>query len=281
MNRIKATKLQNLNGKSIAIYCSLILISIMVMYPFFFMLINSFKTGPEIMDEPLALPKEWSIQGYIKVFESINLGRVFFNTIFISISVTVLNTLLSSMVAYSIVKTNMPGREFWLKLILASMMVPAVLFTIPTYMMMYEWGWINTYRVLIIPISLSAYNIFLFVQFMKQIDNAYLEAARIDGASEFRIFFKIVLPMMRPALATVGILTFMSAWNDFMGPLLYIRDESRMTLQLALYNFNTDVPWANLEQVWALTTMIALPVVFVFFFLQKNFIKAFTGIGVK
>ena len=267
--------------KNLLIYGTLLIAALIVLYPFFYFVINSFKTGPEIMHSPNSLPKEWSFAGYIKVFDSVNLGRVFFNTIFISVTVTVLNTLFSSMVAYSIVKTNLPGREFWLKVILGSMMIPAILFTIPTYMMMYEWNWINTYRVLIIPGAISAYNIFLMVQFMKQIDNAYLEAARIDGASEMRIFFKIILPMMRPALATVGILTFMGAWNDFMGPLLYVRDESLMTLQLALYNFKTEVPGTNLEQLWAMTTMIAVPVVIVFFCLQKNFIKAFTGVGVK
>ncbi|WP_202969761.1 carbohydrate ABC transporter permease [Endozoicomonas atrinae] len=263
------------------IYGSLILASIVVLYPFFFMIINSFKTGAEIMHTPNALPTDWSFRGYIEVFNSINLGRIFLNTIFIATSVTVLNCLFSSMVAFAIVKTNMPGREFWLKLILSSMMIPAILFTIPVYMMMYDWNWVNTYRVLIIPGSISAYNIFLLVQFMKQIDNAYLEAARIDGASEFRIFFKVVLPMLRPALATVGILTFMGAWNDFMGPLLYIRDDSMLTLQMALFKFQSDVPGGKLEQLWAMTTMIAVPVVFVFFFLQKNFIKAFTGVGVK
>lgn len=267
--------------RNLLIYGTLFVAAFIVLYPFFYMVINSFKTGPEIMHSPNSLPKEWSFAGYIKVFDSVNLGRVFFNTIFISVTVTFLNTLFSSMVAYSIVKTNLPGREFWLKVILGSMMIPAILFTIPTYMMMYEWNWINTYRVLIIPGAISAYNIFLMVQFMKQIDNAYLEAARIDGASELRIFFKIILPMMRPALATVGILTFMGAWNDFMGPLLYVRDDSLMTLQLALYNFKTEVPGTNLEQLWAMTTMIAVPVVIVFFCLQKNFIKAFTGVGVK
>ncbi|GEA61201.1 carbohydrate ABC transporter permease [Vibrio comitans] len=267
--------------KNTLIYGALIITSLIVIYPFFYMIMNSFKAGPEILHSPNSLPTSISFRGYLEVFETVNLGRVFFNTIFISVSVTVLNTLFSCMVAYAIVKTNLPGREFWLKVILGSMMIPAVLFTIPTYIMMYEWNWINTYRVLIIPGAISAYNIFLLVQFMKQIDNAYLEAARIDGASEFRIFFKVVLPMLRPALATVGILTFMGAWNDFMGPLLYVRDESLMTLQLALYNFKTEVPSTNLEQLWAMTTMIAFPVVIVFFCLQKNFIKAFTGVGVK
>ncbi|MGF1682736.1 carbohydrate ABC transporter permease [Photobacterium minamisatsumaniensis] len=263
------------------IYIGLFVASLIVLYPFFFMIINSFKSGSEIMHSPNSLPTSWSMKGYTEVFDSVNLWRIFFNTIFVSVSVMVLNCLLSAMVAYAIAKTNMPSRHVWLRLILSSMMVPAILFTIPVYMMMYDWGWVNTYRVLIIPGAISAYNIFLLYQFMTQVDEAYLEAARIDGASEFRIFFKVVLPMMRPAMATVGILTFMGAWNDFMGPLLYIRDDSMLTLQMALFKFQQDIPAGNLEQVWAMTTMIAVPVVFVFFFMQKNFIKAFTGVGVK
>lgn len=273
--------MNNANKGKVLIYIGLLFASLIVLYPFFFMIINSFKSGSEIMHSPNSLPSTWSMKGYVEVFDSINLGRIFFNTIFVSVSVTLLNCLLSAMVAFAIAKTKMPSRHVWLRLILSSMMVPAILFTIPVYMMMYEWGWVNTYRVLIIPGCISAYNIFLLYQFMTQVDEAYLEAARIDGASEMRIFFKVVLPMMRPAMATVGILTFMGAWNDFMGPLLYIRDDSMLTLQLALFKFQQDIPAGNLEQVWAMTTMIAVPVVFVFFFLQKNFIKAFTGVGVK
>ncbi len=152
------------------------------------MIMNSFKTGSEIINAPNALPKNFSFNGYIQAFYSLNLGRIFLNTLFISVTVTLVNTLLSAMVAYAIVKMNLPGREFWIKLILTSMMVPAVLFTIPTYMMLYSWGWVNTFQALIVPGTISAYNIFLLVQFLKQVDNAYLEAARIDGAGEFTIF---------------------------------------------------------------------------------------------
>lgn len=270
-----------LTKKTILVYGMLAIASIIVLYPFFFMIMNSLKTGSEIINAPNSLPANISFDGYIQAFSSLNLGRIFFNTLFISISITVTNTIFSAMVAYSIVKMDIPGREFWIKLILTSMMVPGILFTIPTYMMLYSWDWINTFQALIVPAMISAYNIFLLVQFLKQVDNAYIEAARIDGASEFTIFFKIVLPMIRPALATVGILTFMGAWNDFIGPLLYVRDDSLMTLQLALFKFVNDVPTENLEQLWAMTTMIAIPVVLVFFCLQRNFIKAFTGIGVK
>ncbi len=109
------------------------------------MIMNSFKTGSEIINAPNALPKNFSFNGYIQAFYSLNLGRIFLNTLFISVTVTLVNTLLSAMVAYAIVKMNLPGREFWIKLILTSMMVPAVLFTIPTYMMLYSWGWVNTF----------------------------------------------------------------------------------------------------------------------------------------
>lgn len=267
--------------KNFIIYTILILGAFVVIYPFFFMIINSVKTGPEIMHYPNALPEKISLNGYIGVFKSLNVPRLFINTIFISGSVTILNTLFSSMVAYGIVKTQIPGRKALFKIILGSMMIPGILLLIPTYMMMYNWNWINTYRVLIIPAGISAYNIFLMMQFMKQINNAYLEAARIDGASEWQIFWKIVLPMSKPALATIMILTFMGSWNDFFGPLLYLRDESLMTLQLGLYRFSSSIPGKHIEQLWAATTMISIPVVIVFFFLQKNFIKAFTGIGLK
>ncbi|EAM8615960.1 carbohydrate ABC transporter permease [Salmonella enterica] len=267
--------------KTFCIYILLSIVSVVVVYPFFFMVMNSFKTGSEIINSPNSLPASISFNGYINAFLTLNLGRIFINTLFISITVTITNTLLSAMVSYAIVKMNLPGRELWIKIILSSMMLPAILFTIPVYMMLYSWGWINTFKALIIPGTISAYNIFLLVQFLKQVDNAYIEAARIDGANELIIFFKIILPITRPALATVAILTFMGAWNDFMGPLLYVRDDSLMTLQLALLKFVNDVPTENLEQLWAMTTMIATPVVFIFFFLQSNFIKAFTGIGVK
>jgi multiple sugar transport system permease protein len=267
--------------KNVILYTILIIGSIVVLYPFLFMVMNSFKTGPEIMNEPLSLPKSINLKGYIGVFTNLNIPRLFLNTVFISGSVTVLNVLFSSMVAYGIVKGDLPHKALLKNIILVSMMIPGILLLIPTYIMMYKWNWINTYRVLIIPASISAYNVFLMIQFISQIDDAYLEAARIDGASELTIFFKVLLPMCKPALATIGILTFMGSWNDFMGPLLYLRGDSKMTLQLALYNFSGSIPGQYLEQLWAATTLVTFPVVIVYFFLQKNFVKAFTGVGLK
>ncbi len=267
--------------KNVILYAILIAGSIFVIYPFFFMIINSFKTGPEIMHQPLKLPDSINFNGYKGVFKSLNIPKLFLNTIFISGTVTVLNVLFSSMVAYGIVKGDLPHKKILQDIILGSMMIPGVLLLIPTYMMMYNWKWINTYRVLILPAAVSAYNIFLMIQFISQIDDAYLEAARIDGASELQVFFKVLLPMAKPALATIAILTFMGSWNDFFGPLLYLRGDSKMTLQLALFKFSNAIPGKYLEQLWAATTLVSLPVVIVYFFLQKYFVEAFTGVGLK
>ena len=280
---------RSLNNKSkskktlvnVILYGVLLIGSIFVLYPFFFMISNSFKTGTEIMNAPLALPKSISFRGYTDVFEALNIPRLFFNTIFIATSVTVLNVLFSAMVAYAMVKQDVPRKKLMRDVILGSMMIPSVLLLIPTYTMMYNLDWINTYRVLIIPTALSAYNIFLMIQFFKQIDDAYLEAARIDGANEFMIFTKVVLPMAKPALTTIGVLTFMGSWNDFMGPLLYLRSDAKMTLQLAIFKFSSTIPGLHIEQLWAAMVIISLPMVIIYFLLQKNFIEAFTGVGLK
>lgn len=267
--------------RTFIIYLILTVGLIVVMYPFFYMVMNSFKEAPEILHSPTALPKKISFDGYAMLLQTFNLGRVFLNSIFVAGSVTALNVFFSSMVAYGVMKTGIRQKEFLVRFILGTMMIPGILLLIPTYMMLYEWQWIDTYRVLIIPGMMSAYNIFLMIQFMKQIDDAYLEATRIDGANEFRVFISVVMPMARPALATLAILTFMGSWNDFLGPLMYLRDEAKMTMQLALFRLRTEVPSDNIELIWAATTLMTIPVTLLFFALQKNFIKAFTGIGIK
>lgn len=129
--------------------------------------------------------------------------------------------------------------------------------------------------------ALSAYNIFLMIQFFTQIDDAYLKAARIDGANEFMIFNKVVLPMAKPALATISILAFMGSWNDFLNPLLYLRSDTKMTLQIAIYKFSNAIPGVHVEQLWAAMVLVSLPIVIIYFCMQKNFVKAFTGVGLK
>jgi len=164
---------------------------------------------------------------------------------------------------------------------LATMMIPTVLFLIPTYVLIYNLGWVGQFQSLIIPSAVTVFDIFLCRQFMSSIPDELIEAARMDGAGEVRIFLQVVLPLARPVLATVAILAFMGSWNDFFGPLLYLNQPQNWTLQLGLLQFRGAVPGQNAQQIWALTTLITLPMILVYFFLQEQFVKAFANVSLS
>ncbi len=231
--RVKSVSRLSTSGIT-GLYVVLSIGLILAMYPFFYMLSNSLKTGMEIMEYPNALPKQLTIQGYISVFKQFNMPLLFRNSVFIAVSVAFLSCLLNAMVAYAVEKMRFPGREVLFRIILSTMMIPGILLLVPTYIFMYRIHWVNTFRVLILPGAVTAYNIFLMRQFFKHIDNEYIEAAKCDGANHLSIFFRLVIPMSVPILTTVAILGFMGSWNDLFGPLLYLRDQNKYTLQLGL-----------------------------------------------
>jgi len=249
--------------------------------PFFYIMINSFKPGREILFNPMSLPTTWTLSGYIKMWETLNVPLLFRNSLILAVSTTFLNLLFDSLAAYGLAKIRFPGRDRIFSLMIITMMIPGVLFLIPTYVIIYRLGWVNQFQSLIIPGAVSVYNIFLLRQFAQQIQDEIVEAARVDGASEWGIYWQIILPMMRPALATVGILTFMGSWNDFFGPLLYLNKPELWTLQLGLYQFQTSVPGQNVEQIWAAMAVITVPLLIIFFFLQDQFMAAFANAKFK
>ena len=265
----------------VAAYVLLTLGAIVVIYPFFYMVMNSVKLGREILHSPNALPSEITWSGYTGVFQRLPVLRLLFNSLFLATSITVLNTALSALAAYAIAKIPFPGHERLFTFMLATMMIPGVLFLIPTYVIMYNLGWVNQYRALIIPAAVSVYNIFLLRQFMVTIPNELIEAARLDGGNDPRIFWSVVLPLMRPALTTVAILTFIGSWNDFFGPLLYLTDPALWTVQIGLLQFQSGVPGENAQEIWAATALITLPLVIVYFFLQDQFVQAFANVKFK
>jgi multiple sugar transport system permease protein len=189
--------------------------------------------------------------------------------------------LLSALAGYAFAKVPFPGRTQVFGFMLATMMIPTVLFLIPTYVLVYNLGWVGQFQSLIIPSAVSVFNIFLCRQFMSGIPDELIEASRMDGAGELTIFLQIILPLARPALATVAILTFMGSWNDFFGPLLYLNQPQNWTLQLGLLQFKGAVPGQNGQQIWALTTLITLPLIIVYFFLQEQFVKAFANVSLS
>ncbi|MGQ9850363.1 MAG: carbohydrate ABC transporter permease [Aggregatilineaceae bacterium] len=263
-------------------YAILIIGAIVVVYPFAYMVANSLKTGREIMHAPRQLiPSEPTLRGYKGVFEELNVLLLFRNTLIVAVSVTLENVFLSALAGYAFAKIPFPGRDKIFAFMLLTMMIPGVLFLIPTYVLMYNLGWVGRFEALIIPGAVSVFNIFLVRQFITGIPDELIEAARIDGARETTIFRRIILPLVRPALGTVAILTFMGSWNDFMGPLLYLNRPDRWTLQLGLLQFRGTVPGENAEQIWALTTLITLPILIMYFFIQEQFVKAFANVSLS
>jgi multiple sugar transport system permease protein len=263
-------------------YVALSLGAVAVIYPFMVMIMNSFKTGREILNYPRNLfPEQFNLSGYQGVFQEIDVLRLFFNSLFLAVSITALNTILSALAAYAFAKIRFPGRNQLFAFMLTTMMIPSVLFLIPTYVMIYNIGWVGRFEALIIPSAVSVFNIFLLRQFMVGIPDELVEAARMDGAGELTVFFRLILPLTLPALATVAILTFMGSWNDFFGPLLYLNQPQNWTLQLGLLQFRGMVPGENAQQTWALTTLITLPIVVVYFFMQEQFVKAFANVSLS
>jgi multiple sugar transport system permease protein len=266
---------------SAVVYLLLTLGALVVVYPFFYMVMNSFKPGREILHAATRLPSEVTVSGYVGVFRTLNMLNLFKNSLILAVSITVLNTGLSALAAYAIAKIPFPGRNHLFGFMLATMMIPGVLFLIPTYVIMYRLGWVGHYHALIIPAAVSVYNIFLIRQFVVGIPDELIEAARLDGAQEFQIFWRLILPLARPILVTVAILNFIGSWNDFLGPLLYLNRPDRWTVQLGLYQFQTSIPGENAQEIWAAMTLITVPLVLVYFALQDQFVKAFANVSLK
>jgi multiple sugar transport system permease protein len=268
-------------GGQVLLYAALLFGAVLLVYPFFYMLMNSVKPGPEILHLPNNLPSRITFSGYQGVFEQLNMVRLFRNSLILALSITFVNTLLSALAAYAIAKIPFPGRNQLFGFMLATMMIPGVLFLIPTYVMMYRLGWVGKFHALIIPAAVSVYNIFLLRQFMVGIPDDQVEAARLDGASEPTLFLRIILPISRPALTTVAVLNFMASWNDFLGPLLYLNKPETWTVQLGLWQFQTSIPGEHAQEIWAATALVTLPLVLLYFALQKQFMQAFANVTLK
>lgn len=267
--------------KNLILYTILAMGTLIVIYPFYILVLNSFKRGIEIVNYPRNFPTEISFYGYKSVFKDMNLLVLFKNSVFVSCTGAALCCLFNSMCGYSLAKIRFSGREIMFKLILSTMMLPAILLLVPTYILMDTIGWIDTYRVLIVIGMISAYNIFLFRQFMIQIPDEFVEAAKIDGANHLYIYSRIIMPMSVPVTISVGILDFVGRWNDIFSPLLYLKSEELYTLQLGVWKYSSQIVTKFLEQKYAAMTLITIPVLILYMFLQKYFIKAFSITGLK
>jgi multiple sugar transport system permease protein len=248
--------------------------SILMLSPLWWMLITSVKTMQDVMTYPPSFwPESWNWSNYLKTWEAAPFDLYTVNTLTITILVVIGNVFVNSFIAYGFAKIPFKGRNVLFAIVLSTMMIPGFVTLIPQYVLFAKLQWLNTYYPLVVPAFFgSAFNIFLLRQFYMTIPDELIEAAKMEGASHFWIWWKIGLPLTKPALATVAIFSFNGAWNDFLGPLLYVNDESLYTLQLGLQVFKGQMS-TQWNYLMAGSLLVLLPVIILFFFFQKYFIQ--------
>ena len=265
------------------VYVMLLAVSAILLLPFLWMLSASLKGNEAIFAVPPRwIPARLHWENYTEVFARMPFLLYLRNTAFITVLTIVGTVLSSSLVAYSFACLRWPGRDMVFLFVIGTMMIPLHVIMIPLFVIFKELHWLNTYKPLIVPAFLGggAFNIFLLRQFFLGIPKDLFDAARIDGCSEWRIYWSIAVPLARPALVTVALLTFMFAWNDFLGPLIYLSDQSKNTLALglALFRSQHQTEWATLM---AATILMMVPMILIFFFFQRYFIRGFMMSGMK
>ncbi|HET55377.1 MAG TPA: carbohydrate ABC transporter permease [Ignavibacteria bacterium] len=277
MNSIKLLNISKSVLKHIVIYA----LAFITLAPFVWMILTSLKDMSEIfVYPPQWFPSEFRFDNYTKAFEAAPFGRYYFNSIFVAVAVTIGQLVTCSMAAFAFARLQFPGRNILFYLFLGTMMIPYNVTMIPSFLVLYWLGWIDTYYALIVPGLASAFGTFLLRQFFITIPKELEEAAYIDGATKLQVLRTIIVPLAKPALATLAIFTFMGVFNDFIWALIVINSEDMQTVQLGLAIFR-DRYLTQWDLLMAGSVTAVLPILVVFFFAQKYFIQGITLSGLK
>lgn len=239
--------------------------------PFIYIVLASLKTNAELMRvPPTFIPENPTLQNYIQVLtdKEISLSHIFFNSGFVALARTTASLFISSFAGYVFARYRFTGRNLFFGLVLAQLMIPFQVIIIPLYLLMVKLGLVDTLWALIIPMLVDAYSIFIAKQFIENLPQEMLEAARIDGASEFGIYWNMVLPQMGPMLASVGVFTFMASWNDYLWPLIVITSPEKRTIPLLLVWYTTQ-HGANQGLVLAASIITLIPIFIVYILAQR------------
>ena len=268
--------------RRIPIYIILSVISLIWVFPFLWMALGSLKTQRDILAKPpRLLPDHATLANFTKWFEQLNFSTYFTNSIIVAVITVLGNIIFCSMVGYALAKMQFRGKNIVFGAVMVTLMVPSVATFVPLFVIIANLGLSNTYAALILPFLTQPVGVFLMRQFMTGIPDAVIEAARIDGAGELRIFFQIVLPQCGPAIATLSILTFLSSWNNFLWPLVAAQSDSMYTLPVALSLYSTGQNATNYSVLLAGAVLIITPILLLFIFLQRYFIEGVAMTGIK
>ena len=250
--------------------------------PFVWMLLGSLKTQGEILQRPPTwLPENPTLENFAAWFGPLDFWQFFANSAIVAIATVLGNLVFCSMVGYALAKMEFPGKRVLFLLVMVTLMVPGVVTFVPLFVMVSSLGLVNTYPALILPFVTAPVGVFLMRQFMLGIPEPLLEAARLDGAGEWRIFTRIVMPLCGPPLATLGILTFLSSWNNFLWPLVAAQTEEMYTLPVALSLYSTGQNATNYGLLLAGSVLVITPIIVLFVFLQRWFIRGVATTGLK
>ncbi len=258
--------------------------AIVMIAPFLWMVSTSLKSKDEVFSlPPVWIPTDISFNKYMEIWNMGPLLSGISNSLIVALSVTIVGTFTSSLAAFAFAKLNFRGKNKIFLLLFASVMIPYPVLMIPQFMMFSEIGWVDTLLPLIVPgLFGNIFMIFFLRQFLNSIPNSIIEAAKIDGCSYFQIFYKIVFPLIKPAVAAQLILWFMAIWNDYLGPILYLNSPEKQTLQLVIANFNASYAiQSDYPLIMAASVVALLPMLIVFMIFQKQIIESIAISGVK
>lgn len=262
-------------------YILLVLLTVITLLPLIWMLSASFKLSTEVFTSPIRwIPETFHWENYIQIWQKVDFGRFTWNSAKLTVLVTIIQLLTCSFAAYGFTKCKFPGRDTLFLGYVATIAIPWQTFMLPQYMMMNRMHLVDSHLGYVLLQSFGAFGVFLLRQFFLGIPNELLEAARIDGLSEYGIYFRIVLPLAKPAMATLAIFTFVTIWNDYMGPMIYFNTEANKTIPLGIRMFVGQYS-ADYQLIMAASVLSLVPVLVMYVFCQKYFVQGVATSGLK
>ncbi len=271
--------------KDIIYHTFMILGCFVMLYPLFWLFGQSFKTNDEYYAHQASIiPLAPTIQNYITGwagFAKLTFATFFKNSLFITITCTIGNVISNTLIAFGFSRLKFKGRNIWFACMLLTMMLPSQVLMMPTYLMYNAFGWVGTYLPLIVPSFLgTAFDVFLIMQFIRNVPKSLDESATIDGCNEFQLFSKIIFPLIKPIVATVGILSFMGHWGNYMGALLYLNRPAMYPVAYALKLFGDEMG-TNYGPMFAMSVLSLVPILTLFFIFQKSLVEGVSNSGIK
>lgn len=265
------------------LYAFLIIMAIIVIFPFYWMLISSVKSLAEYRRSvPTLFPETILFSNYAEAFKQASLGRLFLNTLYVGLVSTLLSLVITVMSAFAFARLEFKGKNALFAALLATMMIPGELFTITNYVTVYKFGWMNTFTVLIVPFLVSIFYIYLLRQNFLQIPNELYLAAKVDGTTDLKYLWKVMIPLSLPTLISITILKMMGAWNSYVWPRLVANDEAHRLITNGLRNaFTESTGDVNIPVQMAAVAIVSFPLFLVFVFLRKYIMKGVSRSGIK